>query len=119
MRTRNIIIIVVISCAVIFLAVAATVWLIYSVTTGRIFGYEPPQTPAQLKEARIVVGKDFLTRSEFVRTGLLENIKGIGHISDVAVGEFDSHPNLDVVVAGHEGALVLDRNGARESQTLF
>lgn len=119
MRSRNIVIIVVVSCAVIALAGAATVRLIYSVATGRIFGYEPPQTPAQLKEARIVVGQDFLARSEFVKTGLLETIGGIGNISDVAVGEFDSHPSLDVVVAGHEGALVLDRNGVRQSQILF
>lgn len=119
MHTRKIIIIVVISCAGLLAVCAVFVWFFYSLVTGTLFGYQRPQTPAQLKEARIVVGKDFLSRSVFVETTPLERIKGIGNLSNVAVGEFDSHPGLDVVVAGHAGALVFDRNGTRRARVLF
>jgi len=87
--------------------------------TGALLGYSPPPTPAQLKEARIVVGKDFLAKSEFVKTTYLENIKGVGSFSDVAVGEFDPHPGLDVVVAGRSGALVFDRYGVQQGRSIF
>jgi hypothetical protein len=119
MRSRNIIIIVVVCFATILIGVLGTVWLLYSFATRQIAGYEPPQTPGQLKEARVVIGKDFLARSVFVETGSLNPTKHVGEIGDLAVGEFDSHPDLDVVVAGSNGALILDRNGARQSEAFF
>ena len=98
---------------------ASVVWFVYSIFTGALIGYQPPPTPAQLKEPRIVIGKNFLSRSEFVKTAFLEKFKGVGAISDVAVGEFDPHPGLDVVVAGSSGALVFDRDGVQQGRTVF
>jgi hypothetical protein len=118
-RSRNIVIVVVGACAAILAGCAALGWFVYSLFTGGLLGYQPPPTPAELKEARIVIGKDFLNRSDFFRSPFLETIKGLGRINDVAVGEFDPHPGLDVVVAGSNGALVLDRSGAQEGRTIF
>lgn len=119
MRTRNIVIIIASCCALVLLVVGLTVWLLYSMVTGRMFGYEPPATPAQLKEARVVVGQGFLARSVFAETGIHTANKGIGSINDVRVGEFDPHPGLDVVVAADAGAIIFDRNGANQGHTLF
>lgn len=119
MRTRNIVIIVASCCALVLVVVGLTVWLLYSMVTGRLFGYEPPPTPAQLKEARVVVGQGFLARSVFAETGVFKTNKDIGSISDVRVGEFDPHPGLDVVVAADDGAIIFDRNGANQGQVVF
>ncbi len=118
-RTKTIVIMAIASCAVLVAFCASLVWFVYSMYTGALLGYSPPPTPAQLKEARIVVGKDFLAKSEFVKTTYLENIKGVGSFSDVAVGEFDPHPGLDVVVAGRSGALVFDRYGVQQGRSIF
>lgn len=62
MRARTTIIIVVVSCFVVIAAgVASFGWFGYSLYTGRLFGYEPPPMPAQLKEPRVVVGKGLLS----------------------------------------------------------
>ena len=119
MRTKTIVIIVIVSCAVVVAFCASIAWFAYSLFTGALLGYQPAPTPAQLKEPRIVIGKNFLSRSEFLKTTFLESVKGVGSISDVAVGEFDPHPGLDVVVAGSSGAFVFDRDGVQRSRTVF
>ncbi len=55
-----------------------------------MFGYKPPPTPAQLKEARVVAGSGFLSRSVFIETGLLKANQDIGDINDVKVDELFS-----------------------------
>lgn len=82
-------------------------------------GYQPPPTPDALKEPRVVVGKGFLTRNNFAKTTWLESVKGIGRIDDVAVGEFDPSPGLDVIVAGNFGVRVFDLNGVQHTRTVF
>ncbi len=44
---------------------------------------------------------------------------GIGSISDIAIRELDPHRGLDIVIAGREGAMVVDRNGAKRSQIRY
>ena len=82
-------------------------------------GYRPPPTPPELRQARIVTGEGFLARTQFLRTrqSLLATIEqsDIGTIEDIAVGEFDPLPGLDVVVAGRYGAVIVDRHGSRQS----
>ena len=119
MRTRNTVIIVVLSCAAFLLGCAALYWFLSSLLAGQPFWRHRAEAPAQLKEPRVTVGKEFLSQSKFIELGVLEFVKGIGTINDVAVGEFDSHPGLDVVVAGHDGAIVYDRNGTRQNRVLF
>jgi hypothetical protein len=45
--------------------------------------------------------------------------RGIGNIMDIAVGELDPHPGVDIVIAGREGAIVLDHNGTRQSEVRY
>src|SRR5258707_3753431 len=88
-----------------------------------VFGFNSPPMPPALEKPRIVTGATFLTRSEFFRTktGLFGEIfgSGIGDINDIAVGELDSHPGIDIVVAGDEGAVVLDHNGIKQSEVRY
>jgi len=119
MRTRNIVLITVGGCAGLVLATVGSLWLLYSLLTARRSRYEPPPPPAKLKEARVVIGQGFLSRTVFFETGLFKPNKDIGDISDVRVGEFDSHPGLDVVVAADYGAIVFDRDGVNQGLTIF
>ena|GEM_PF-6726538 len=50
MRTRNILIIIAGVCALLLLVVGLTIWLFYSMLTGRMFGYEPPPTPPSTRK---------------------------------------------------------------------
>jgi hypothetical protein len=98
---------------------AALYWFLLSLLTGQLLGRHRVETPAQLKQPRITAGKEFLSQSRFIELGVLESVKGIGVINDVAVVESDSHPDLEVVIAGHAGAIVYDRNGTRQNRMLF
>jgi hypothetical protein len=108
-----------------FLSLAAAAGLvIHRLLSNPLFAYRPPPTPPQLKQARVVLGDSFLSRSQFVETGkglLEEALKGpgIGSISDIAIRELDPHRGLDIVIAGREGAMVVDRNGAKRSQIRY
>jgi hypothetical protein len=119
MQTKKLIIILAIGCFIFLAMAAGGVWVLYSFYTGSIYGYKPPQTPAQLKEPRVVQGAEFLSRSQFIKINALETGTGIGDIQHVAVGELDSHPGLDVVVAGDYGAIVVDRDGKKQSQIQY
>jgi hypothetical protein len=108
-----------------FLSLAAAAGLvIHRLLSSPLFAYRPPPTPPQLKQARVVLGDSFLSRSQFVETGkglLEEALKGpgIGSINDIAIRELDPHRGLDIVIAGREGAMVVDRNGAKRSQIKY
>ena len=119
MRTRNTVIIVVLSCAAFLLGCAALYWFVLSVLTGQLLRRHGAETPAQLKEPRVTAGKEFLSQSKFIELGVLESVKGIGAINDVAVIEFGSQPGFEVVIAGHAGAIDYDRNGTRQNRMLF
>src|SRR5262252_9310175 len=56
--------------------------------------------PKQLEEPRVVVGQELLRRDVFAHFGFLDSARDLGRITDVAVGEYDPHPGLDVVIAG-------------------
>jgi hypothetical protein len=98
-------------------------WLLYSLFTGRLFGYEPPETPNELREARVVIGAGILSRSQFIRIDHALSLSGaanaVGLIYDITIGELNSNPGLDIVVAGSKGVLVLDPNGAKQSQVQY
>ena len=79
--------------------------------------------PPALEKPRIVTGASFLAHSEFFRTktGLFDEAlgRGMGDISDIAVGELDPHPGIDIVIAGCEGATILDHNGTWQSEVRY
>src|SRR2546422_4944114 len=98
-----------------FLALVAVGLFVYWSLSNPLFAYRPPPTPPQLKQARVVLGDSFLSRSQFVGTGnglLEEALKGpgIGSINDIAIRKLDPHPGLHIVIAGRWGAIIVDRN---------
>src|SRR5713226_2084939 len=107
-----------------FLALAAVGLFVYWSLSNPLFAYRPAQTPPQLKQARVVVGSSFLSRSEFIRTGKgllgeILKVPGLGSINDIAIRERDLHHGHDIVIAGRQGAMVVDRNGAKRSQIKY
>jgi len=124
MKRRNI---VLVSSLVLlgFLSLATTAgFVIHRLLSSPLFAYRPPPTPPQLKQARVVIGDSFLSRSQFVETGkgpLEGALKGtnIGSINDLAIRKLDPHHDLRIVIAGREGATVVDRNGLTLSQVRY
>jgi hypothetical protein len=122
MKRRNIILI---SSLVLsgFLSLAAAAGLvIHRLLSSPLFAYRPPPTPPQLKQARVVLGDSFLSRSQFVETGKTgQTLKGpgIGSINDISIRKLDAHPGPDIVIAGREGGLIVDRNGLKQSQIRY
>src|SRR5712691_8880097 len=108
-----------------FLSLAAAAGLlIHRLLSNPLFAYRPPPTPPQLKQARVVLGYSFLSRTQFVETGkgLLEGAtKGpdIGSINDIAIRKLDPQSGLRIVIAGRWGAMTVDRNGLKQSQIRY
>lgn len=86
---------------------------------NRFFGYTGPETPPQLSEPRIVAGAGFVSRGKFITIKQSGTSKGIGPISDIAVGDMDSQPGVDIAIAGRYGAMIVDRNAAKQSQVQY
>lgn len=111
----------IISC-VVLVAIALTGWVMYSLV-ARLFPHRLPETPAELRQPRIVIGAEFISRNQFVTTNqggiVLDAVDGIGSIEDIAIGELDPHPGIDIAIAGRYGAMIVDRNGAKQSQVRY
>lgn len=79
------------------------------------------EPPPELREVRVLVGADFLAKSEFYEAGqsvslveLLEEDKlkmRLDSIMDVTVGQLDGQPGSDVGLAGRSGLTILDQQG--------
>src|SRR5687767_2169021 len=93
--------------------------VIYKSVIAPFFGrYEPPP---ELREAKIILGGDFLTKSEFYQSGkrsswreLLDSNKlksRFDSIEDVTVGQLDGKPGLDIGLVGRFGLTLLDIQG--------
>lgn len=118
MRRKKLLTCLIIIACVLLIGLVIVGWIIYSFFKP-FFAYWP-ETPAELRTPRIVVGPEFLSKKQFLTTGgVFDASKGIGEIEDIAIGELDSHPGLDIVVAGGYGATVVDRNGAKQSQVQY
>lgn len=108
-----------------FISLAIPIGLfVYRLLSNPLFTHRPPPTPPQLKQDRVVLGDSFLLRSQFVETGnglLEEALKGpgIGSINDIAIRKFDPQSGLRIVIAGHRGAMIVDRNGLKQSQIRY
>jgi hypothetical protein len=109
--------------SVLLIGLAVVIWLFYSLYAGILFGYKPPEVPAELHDPRVILGQDFLSREKFFRTGRVETatevLKKIGTVEDIAVGELDGRPGIDVVIAGRYGAIITDRDGVKRSHTQY
>ncbi len=105
---------------VLLVVLAFSAWMIYSFF-AKAFMYRP-ETPSELREARVVVGAAFLTRNQFVTTNQSFNLNpltSVGDIVDISIAEQDSEPGIDVVIAGRYGAMIVDRNGVKRSQIQY
>lgn len=126
MKTKTKIILIVIPVILIGV-ISISIWFVYKriISPLRL----NKEIPAELKEARVVVGADLLSRSQFIKTNQLaswrdirnpEKLKGsFDSIEDIALGELDGTPGLDIGIAGRDGALLCDRQGKVKEQILF
>jgi len=122
MKRKKLLIACSLIAGVIILGAIVTGWMVYSFFTKSIFGFKTV-IPAELREPRIILGQDFLARETFLKAdqtgtvvGLLRNI---GTVDDLAVGELDGKPGLDVVIAGEYGAVIADDTGNKQSLTTY
>jgi hypothetical protein len=93
--------------------------LAYKTFLAPFFATQEP--PPELREARVLVGADFLAKSEFYEASqssslveLLDEDKlkmRLESIMDVAVGQLDGQPGSDVGLAGRFGLTILDLQG--------
>lgn len=97
----------------------AASWLLYRFFVAPLFGSTEP--PPELQQARVIVGADFLARTDFYKVGEKaswfdfgnpEKLKSnLDSIEDIAVGELDGQPGLDIGLAGSFGVSLLDITG--------
>jgi hypothetical protein len=73
----------------------------------------PTKMPSGLKEASVVTGADFLTKDVFYTNASL------GTITDIALGQLDPAPGVEIGVAGTRGAAFLDKQGNLKSAVSF
>lgn len=121
-RNKKILTWVIIIASVLLVVGVLAAWVIYSFL-AKLSAYGPPVTPQELREARVIVGADFLSRNQFVTLDQnwtsLNDVMGVGSISDIAVGELDSQPGLEIAIAGIYGALIVDQNGTKRSEIRY
>ena len=122
MRNKKLLTWVLVISSILFVFLVLATWVIYSFF-AKYFAYLP-ETPSELRQPRIVMGADFLSRKQFVAvsqlfTSIFEPAKDTGPFEDIAVGELDSHPGIDIVIAGRYGAMIVDRNGMKQSQVRY
>jgi hypothetical protein len=105
---------------VLLVVLAFSAWMIYSFF-AKAFSYLP-EMPNEVREARVIVGAEFLARNQFLTTNQSFNLNpstSLGAIVDISLREQDSEPGDDVVIAGRYGAMIVDRNGVKRSQIQY
>jgi hypothetical protein len=93
--------------------------VVYKSVIAPFFGIREP--PPELREAKILIGGDFLTKAEFYQAGkksswreLLDPNKlktRFDSIEEVALGQLDGKPGLDIGIVGRFGVTLLDTQG--------
>lgn len=126
MRTKTKIILIMIPVILIGV-ISISVWFVYRRIVAPLRSSK--EIPAELEEARVILGADLLSRSQFVRTNQLDSwrdirdpakLKGsLDSIEDIALGELDGNPGLDIGIAGRFGALLFDRQGNVKERNLY
>ena len=69
--------------------------------------------PEALDEPRVAMGAGLLTKTLFLRPA------GIGAITDIARGQFDGKPGLEIGIAGNVRAMFVDDSGQMQSSITF
>ncbi len=122
MKRKSVLIIVASFVVAVVIIIGGSAFLIYRAFKP-ILSYRPPPTPPELIEPRILKGGDFLARTQFTEISKSKiaaiDPSYIGSIDDMRVGEFDPHPGPEIVLAGDQGSLILDRNGQKQASAQF
>lgn len=102
-------------------------FLLYRLVVAPLFARSEP--PPELEQARVILGADLLTRSEFYKVGEKaswadfadpEKAKSnLDSIEDMAVGELDGQPGLDIGLAGTFGLSLLDIHGQMKKRITY
>ena len=69
--------------------------------------------PEELNTPKVLVGSDFLLKELFVQDVRLDSI------TDIALGEFDPSPGIEIGIVGSKGVSFLDENFNIKSSTMF
>ena len=117
LKRKLVIFSVVLGCFVLVLALLGA--LAYKTFLAPFF--ETREPPPELREARVLVGADFLAKSEFYEasksSSLIELVDEdklnmrLDSIMDVSVGQLDGQPGPEVGLAGMFGLTILDLRG--------
>lgn len=119
MTRKSVVLIIVSTLTLLVLITVGGVWAIFHfVLSGRIFGYTPPETPAQLKEPRVVIGNQFLRSTKLLELGFAANVS-VGEINDIAFRNCDGKQGEEIVSVGGQGALILSPSGEKQKLIRF
>ena len=100
--------------------VSVVVWLFYS-RFIEPFAFRT-ETPAELRDPRIITGEGFLARTQFFtlpEPAFAARHNGVGSISDLVIKKTGDDSSAEIIIAGRYGALVVDQNGTSKSQVLY
>lgn len=102
-------------------------WLFYRSFIAPIFALQEP--PPELQEAKVILGADFLARSDFYQAGNQgswldfrnpDKLKSkLDSIEDLRVGELDGQPGLDIGLVGKFGMTLLDTQGQLKERITY
>lgn len=110
---------IILGCAVVVVALMGVFF--YKSFLAPFFAARETTPPPELREAKTLIGADFLTKSEFYRAGESSWWEGVSDpeklklkfdsTEDMSVGQLDGQPGLDVGLAGNFGMTILDAKG--------
>ena len=112
--------------ALLVMMVAASL-LLYRYFFAPFFASTAPAP--ELEQARVILGGDFLARTDFFQVGSKaswsdfadpDKLKSnMDSLDDVAVGELDGEPGLDIGLAGRYGVTLLDPQGQMKKRITY
>ncbi|HEX5733977.1 MAG TPA: hypothetical protein VF131_14175 [Blastocatellia bacterium] len=116
---------IIIGCSSAFIIIVAlvsvAVWLFYSRFIEPFHALRT-ETPAELRDPRIITGDGFLARTQFLtlpEPDFGARRGGIGPINDLVIKKTGDDSSTEIVIAGSYGALVVDQNGTNKSRVLY
>lgn len=79
------------------------------------------EMPAEIKEPRIIAGESLLTRTEYLKFdgGDSSRVSGIGKINDLMVRTAKNSSDIEIIIAGTNGAIIADRNAEKRSSIKY
>ena len=120
---RTVIIIAVVGAFVLVGVTAGVGWLIVRAITSRVRA--TVELPKELEHAGILLGPGLLVKEPFVAirgsdAGATDaQVPRLAAVTDIARGQFDGRPGLEIGIAWDRGALFVDDSGRIKSRVAF